>query len=81
MKKFVKVLLLLVVIAAVIGIFGAVYTVKENQYAAVMQFGKIVRVDDTVACGDKITNDWVRKHLRGKKGTKVKVGVIRGHNP
>ena len=42
---------------------------------------KIVRVDDTVACGDKITNDWVRKHLRGKKGTKVKVGVIRGHNP
>ncbi|MBO4489582.1 MAG: S41 family peptidase [Bacteroidales bacterium] len=42
---------------------------------------KIVRVDDTVACGDDITNDWVRKHLRGKKGSKVKVGIIRGHNP
>ena len=42
---------------------------------------KIVRVDDTVACGDKITNDWVRKHLRGKKGSKVKVGIIRGRNP
>ena len=42
---------------------------------------KIVRVDDTVACGEKITNDWVRKHLRGKKGSKVKVGIIRGRNP
>lgn len=42
---------------------------------------KIVRVDDTVACGDDITNDWVRKHLRGKKGSKVKVGIIRGRNP
>ena len=42
---------------------------------------KIVRVDDTVACGDDITNDWVRRHLRGKKGSKVKVGIIRGRNP
>lgn len=40
---------------------------------------KIVKVDDTVACGEKITNDWVRKHLRGKKGSKVKVTVVRGH--
>ncbi len=39
---------------------------------------KIVEVDDTLACGDKITNDWVRKHLRGKKGSKVKVSVRRG---
>lgn len=42
---------------------------------------KIVKVDDTLACGDKITNDWVRKHLRGKKGTKVVVSVKRGQNP
>lgn len=41
---------------------------------------KIVKVDDTLACGDKITNDWVRKHLRGKKGTKVVVSVKRGQN-
>ncbi len=39
---------------------------------------KIVKVDDTLACGDQITNDWVRKHLRGSKGSKVKVSVKRG---
>lgn len=42
---------------------------------------KIVKVDDTLACGEKITNDWVRKHLRGTKGSKVKVSIKRGHNP
>lgn len=42
---------------------------------------KIVKVDDTIACGDHITNDWVRKHLRGKRGTKVVVAVKRGRNP
>ncbi len=41
---------------------------------------KIVKVDDTLACGDNITNDWVRKHLRGEKGSKVKVSVKRGQN-
>ena len=42
---------------------------------------KIIKVDDTIAYGDKITNDWVRKHLRGAKGSKVKVSIKRGHNP
>ena len=42
---------------------------------------KIVKVDDTLACGDNITNDWVRKHLRGNKGSKVKVSIKRGRNP
>ena len=42
---------------------------------------KIVKVDDTLAVGDKITNDWVRKHLRGAKGSKVKVSIKRGRNP
>ena len=42
---------------------------------------KIVKVDDTLACGEKITNDWVRKHLRGTKGSKVKVSIKRGRNP
>ena len=54
MKKFVKVLICLVILAAVVGVFGAVYTVKENQYAAVMQFGKIVRVDETAGLKIKI---------------------------
>ncbi|MCI7407512.1 MAG: S41 family peptidase [Candidatus Onthomorpha sp.] len=39
---------------------------------------KIVKVDDMPATGDTIKNDWVFKHLRGKKGTKVSVSVIRG---
>lgn len=42
---------------------------------------KIVKVDDTIAYGEKISNDWVRKHLRGAKGSKVKVSIKRGHNP
>lgn len=41
---------------------------------------KFVLVDDSIAHGEKITNDWVRKHLRGEKGSKVKVSVKRGHN-
>lgn len=41
---------------------------------------KIIKVDDTLAVGDKITNDWVRKHLRGTKGSKVKVTVKRGRS-
>lgn len=41
---------------------------------------KIIKVDDTLAVGDKITNDWVRKHLRGQKGSKVKVTVKRGRS-
>jgi carboxyl-terminal processing protease len=37
----------------------------------------IIKVDDDVATGDTIKNDWVFKHLRGEKGTKVKVSVKR----
>lgn len=40
---------------------------------------KIVRVDGENATGDSIKEDWVRKHLRGDKGTKVKVDIIRGN--
>ncbi|MBR1769751.1 MAG: S41 family peptidase, partial [Bacteroidales bacterium] len=38
---------------------------------------RIVKVNDTAATGDSIKNDWVMNHLRGKKGTMVKVGVQR----
>ncbi|MBQ9254357.1 MAG: S41 family peptidase [Bacteroidales bacterium] len=38
---------------------------------------RIVKVNDTLAVGDSINNDWVMKHLRGKKGSKVKVGIQR----
>ena len=42
---------------------------------------KIIKVDTLVACGKEITNNWVRDHLRGKKGTKVTLYVKRGHSP
>ena len=35
-------------------------------------------IKDTTACGKSITNTWVRDHLRGKKGTKVQLGIKRG---
>lgn len=38
---------------------------------------KIVRVNDTLVAGVKITNREVMKKLRGPKGTKVKVSVLR----
>ncbi|MDR1758005.1 MAG: PDZ domain-containing protein [Bacteroidales bacterium] len=42
---------------------------------------KIVKVDTFVATGKNITNKWVMDHLRGQRGTKVKVLVKRGRNP
>lgn len=38
---------------------------------------KIVKVNDSVATGKEVNNDWVLSHLRGKKGSKVKVTVER----
>ncbi len=38
---------------------------------------RIVTVNDTLVANKKITNDDVLKKLRGKKGTKVKVGIAR----
>ena len=52
-----------------------------SEKVGILAGDKIVKVNDTLACGDKITNDWVRKHLRGAKGSKVKVSIRRGRNP
>ncbi|MCF0210666.1 MAG: S41 family peptidase [Bacteroidales bacterium] len=38
---------------------------------------KILKVNDTIATGKEINNDWVTTHLRGKKGTKVRIVVER----
>ncbi|MDB5283471.1 MAG: C-terminal processing peptidase-3, partial [Bacteroidota bacterium] len=38
---------------------------------------KIIKVNDTIIAGIKITTDGVIKHLRGPKGTKVKVTMLR----
>jgi carboxyl-terminal processing protease len=45
--------------------------------AGIMAGDKIIKVDGEKAFGPKITNDWVMKHLRGKKGTKVVVSIYR----
>lgn len=49
-----------------------------SEKVGVLAGDKIVKVDDMPATGDTIKNDWVFKYLRGKKGTKVSVSVIRG---
>ena len=38
---------------------------------------KIIKVNGEDAFGEKITNQWVMDHLRGKKGTKVNVSIYR----
>lgn len=38
---------------------------------------KIVRVDDMNATGDSINATWARNHMRGSKGSKVKLTVLR----
>ena len=38
---------------------------------------KIITIDGEEAFGEKINNEWVRKHLRGDKGTQVTVEIYR----
>lgn len=42
---------------------------------------KFIRIDGEDAFGKKVDNEYVQKHLRGKKGTKVTVTVKRGNDP
>ena len=46
----------------------------------IMAGDKIVTVDGMDAFGKEKTNSWVMDHLRGKKGTKVVVGIYRKGN-
>ena len=49
-----------------------------SEKVGILPGDKIVKVDTLNACGKSITNTWVRDHLRGKKGTKVQLGIKRG---
>ena len=42
---------------------------------------QFIKIDGKDAFGKKVDNEYVQKHLRGKKGTKVTVSVKRGHDP
>ncbi len=53
-KKGKIVILVLVILAAIILIPSCFFTVKQNEYGAVIQFGKIVRVEDTAGLKTKI---------------------------
>ena len=44
----------------------------------IMAGDKIVTIDGEDAFGEKVNNDYVAKHLRGEKGTKVTLGIKRG---
>lgn len=46
----------------------------------VMAGDKIVKIDGEDAFGKKLNNEYVAKHLRGKKGTKVTLGIKRGRS-
>ena len=48
-----------------------------SEKVGVVAGDKILKVDDKFATGDTIKNDWVFKHLRGVKGTKVILTVER----
>ena len=44
----------------------------------IMAGDKIITIDGEDAFGEKVNNDYVAKHLRGEKGTKVTLGIKRG---
>ena len=50
-----------------------------SETVGILPGDKIIRIDDKPAVGDSITNSWVFKRLRGKKGTHVKIEVIRNN--
>ncbi len=54
-------------------------TQGPSHKAGIMPGDRIVEVNDSVVCGKGITNEDVFKLLKGKKGTKVKLGIKR-HN-
>lgn len=42
---------------------------------------RILKIDGEEAFGKKVTNKFVMDRLRGKKGTKVEVGILRNYQP
>lgn len=48
-----------------------------SEAAGILPGDRIVKVNDSVVAGKKITNDQVLKMLRGSKGSKVTLGIVR----
>lgn len=49
-----------------------------SEKVGIMAGDRIVTIDGEEAFGKKVNNEYVTKHLRGKKGTKVVLGIKRG---
>ena len=49
-----------------------------SEKVGIMAGDQFIKIDGENAFGKKIDNEYVQKHLRGKKGTKVTVSVKRG---
>jgi carboxyl-terminal processing protease len=49
-----------------------------SEVAGILAGDKIVRINDTIVAGVKIENGQIYNRLRGAKGSKVKIGVLRG---
>ena len=52
-----------------------------SEKVGIMAGDQFIRIDGEESVGKKVDNEYVQKHLRGKKGTKVTVSVKRGNNP
>ena len=52
-----------------------------SEKVGIMAGDRIVTIDGENAFGKKVDNEYVAKHLRGKRGTKVVLGIKRGDDP
>ncbi|WP_162427934.1 S41 family peptidase [Pontibacter pudoricolor] len=52
-----------------------------SEAAGLLAGDKIIKVDGETVAGKGITNEGVFKRLRGKKGSKVNISIMRGSNP
>ena len=59
----------------------AVIAGGPSEGVGVLAGDKLITVDDSLFTGKKINNEKVMKTLRGPKGTKVKIGVLRAGSP
>ena len=56
----------------------SVFPGGPSEMAGMLSGDKIISISDTTVAGVKIENKTIFKYLRGKKGTLVKLGVLRG---
>ena len=52
-----------------------------SEKVGIMAGDQFIKIDGEDSYGKKVNNEYVQKHLRGKKGTKVTVSVKRGNDP